>query len=304
MKHRAFGSRYSTLRWVVVTILILGCSALMFSGCGGSGSDPSEAQLQVAITDASGTYAQVVLAITAIRVVPNGGGDADTGSSHPLIAAFDPALSVDVLTLSYEQQPLGDAMVPVGSYEQVRLVLAPNPAVGDPINYVTLLTDPTTKIPLQTPSGQTSGLKIVGKFDVEAGIINAIALDFNPDKAIVTTGGGQLLLKPTGIRIVSMTDLLLTYGSLAGVVLPDAVWPSAVVYVLPAGETLPIAAGSVSPDDGSFRAFLPPGTGYTLRILAPLYDTYDSGALTPPVTFDVVQGADTSAGTITLTASP
>ena len=291
-------SRYITVRWVVLAGLLLGFSTLLFTGCGGSDSGSSGARLQVALTDSSGTYDQVVLAISAIRVVRNGEGATSTGPRLPLIASFDPAHSVDVLTLSYKQQVLGEATVPVGDYEQVRLVLAPNPSTGPPINYVTLPGDPT-KLPLKTPSGQTSGLKIAGNFEVKAGVINAIALDFNPDKAIVTTGSGKFLLKPTGIRIVSMSSILPTYGSLAGVVEPEAVWPSATVYVIPADETVPIAAGSVSPDDGSFRAFLPPGT-YTIRVTAPGYDTYDSDALILPVTYDVHLGEDTPVETITL----
>ena len=300
-------SRHVPIRWVLLAGLLLGLSTLLFAGCGGSdsgSSGSSEAQLQVAVTDSSGTYAQVVLAIREIRVVRNGEGGAPTGSRLPLIASFVPARMIDILTLSYQQQLLGEATVPVGVYEQVRLVLAPNPTDGPPINFVTLPGDPT-KLPLKTPSGQASGLKIGGKFEVKAGVINAIALDFNPDKAIVAAGGsGQRLLKPTGIRIVSLSSILPTYGSLAGVVEPGAVWPTATVYVFPAGEALPIAAGSVSPDDGSFRAFLPPGTGYTLRVTAPGYYTYNSGAQSPAITYDVAQGADTPGGTITLAESP
>jgi hypothetical protein len=116
-------SRYITLGWVVLAGLLLGLSALLFTGCGGSDSGSSGARLQVALTDSSGTYDQVVLAITAIRVARNGDGGAATGSRLPLIRSFDPARSVDVLSLSYEQQVLGEATVPIGDYEQVRLVL-------------------------------------------------------------------------------------------------------------------------------------------------------------------------------------
>lgn len=280
---------------LLALVLVLGLISVLVAGCGGSGPSASGTRLQVAITDQSGTYAQVVLAIKEIRVVPAGLADAETGDSLPLIAAFDPSKVVDVLTLAYQQEVLGEATVPAGDYEQVRLVLEANPASGDPVNYVTLPDAPETKIPLKTPSGQESGLKIVGKFTVTPGILNAIALDFNPEKSIVTAGNsGQHILKPTGIRTVQLDQVLPTYGALAGNLLPAEVWPDAIVSVVPQGSSNAIAAGSVNPDDGSFRAMVPPGT-YSVKVTAPNYNPYDSG----PV-FVVVQGADTAVGTITL----
>ncbi len=275
----------------VVLLAVLG-----LVGCGGGGSSGSTsdsantAQLRVALTDATGTYASVVLAIKEIRVVPNGSGGLDTGPGLPLIASFSPAMSVDVLTLSFQQQLLGQAAVPTGTYEQVRLVLAPNPVTGDPVNYATLPGDPT-KLALTTPSGQESGLKVVGKFEVKPGIINAIALDFNPEKSIVSAGqSGKLLLKPTGIRTVQMSTVLPNYGSLSGAVLPADVWPSATVSIIPPGGGAAIAMGSVSPDDGTFRAFLPPGVGYTIRVTNPGFNPYDSALLSPPESYTVTQG--------------
>jgi hypothetical protein len=284
-----------------ITVAVVVVAALGLVGCGGGGGGGgSVGTLQVAMTDSPGTYAKVVVTIQEIRAVPAGEGSADTGPGLPLIATLTPPVAVDVLSLQFAQQVLGSALVPAGSYEQIRLVLAPNVAGSDPVNYVTLPSDPTTKIPLTTPSGQESGLKIVGNFTVEAGKINAIVLDFNPDKAIVVTGGGKHLLKPTGIRVVQVPGGLTTFGSISGNVMPDTAWPSAVVSVIPQGSTTAVAAGSVSPDDGTFVAFVPAGT-YYLVVTATGFATYDSSALGTPVFYTVAVGADTPAGTITLT---
>jgi hypothetical protein len=283
--------------------VLLAFGALALTGCGSSDGGAT-GQLQVALTDGPGPYASVVVSIKEIRVVQLGDGNQATGPGLPLIKTFDPPLSIDVLTLSFVQQVLGTATVPAGGYEQVRLVLEPNPSTGPPVNYVTLLTDPSTRIPLVTPSGQQSGLKIVGHFEVTAGTLNAIVLDFNPEKAIVVAGVGSYLVKPTGIRIVQLDSVLPTFGSLSGNVLPGEAWPSATVSVTPAGALTPIASGLVSPDDGSFVAYVPEGNDYTIQVAATGYEPYDSGALTPPVTYDVLAGVDTAVGALTLTPLP
>jgi hypothetical protein len=293
-------SRYLLISVVAAVALCGGLMAVVLGGCSG-GSDDNTGTLSVAMTDQAETdYASVVVSIQAVYAVPAGDGD-DATPGLPLVVEFSPSLVVDVLTLNFIQQVLGTALVPAGEYEQIRLVLDPNPSVGDPVNYVTLASDPGTKIPLQTPSGQQSGLKIVGRYTVQAGEFTAIALDFDPAKAIVLTGGGNYILKPTGIRIVQIEDILTTYGSLSGVVAPDLAWPTAIVSVVPEGASLAIASGTVDLDDGSFRAFLPPGS-YAVRVSATGYLPYDSATI--PLFHAVVLGADTAVGTITLTPTP
>lgn len=282
-------------------LLLASVVVILWTGCGGDGdSGQRVAPLSVSITDSSGPFAEVHLSVVAIRVVQTGAGNNPTGPGLPLIAAFSPPRSVSVLDLAYKQELLGTASVPAGSYEQVRLVLAANRAGQPPANYVTLLSDPTTKLPLDTPSAQTSGLKVLGAFQVRAGLANAIVLDFDPSRAIVEAGqSGKYLIKPTGIRIVDVSQVLPSYGSLSLTLDPALAWPLATVYVTPLGSNSPIAAGTVNPDDGSFRAFVPAGQ-YSVRVVAPAYQTYDTALLLPPVYYPVVLGADTSAGNVTL----
>lgn len=276
-----------------------GLMALALAGCGGGGGE-DRGTLSVALTDASGPYANVVVSITAVYAVPAEDAGEETGPGLPLVVAFDTPQVVDVLTLGFIQQVLGTASVPAGDYEQIRLVLAPNPATGEPVNYVTLSSDPTTKLPLDTPSGQQSGLKIPGKFTVQPGELTAVALDFDPSRAIVSAGAsGKYLLKPTGIRIVTMADRLSTYGSLSGTVGPAEAWPTAMVSIMPAGTSVAVASGTVNPEDGSFRAFLPAGS-YAVRVDATGYTSYDSA--TVPLFYTVTVGADTAVSAITLVA--
>jgi len=279
------------------------CALLAMPGCGGGGGGDDAAAtgtVRVALTDAAGPYENVVITISEVRLVPAGREAETTGNGLPLVKRFDPPAQYDVADLAFAQQLLGQATVPAGQHNQLRLVLATNPAVGDPVNYVTLTTDPDTKIPLHTPSGQQSGLKVVGHYTVEPGVVNVIALDFDPSRAIVQAGGsGNYNLKPTGIRIVQLDRVLATYGSLSGSVLPAAAQDDAIVSVIPEGQTAPVAAGSVNPEDGSFRAFLPAGN-YALRITATGYQAYDSRQILPPLYFPVAVRADTALGEILL----
>ncbi|MCK4324493.1 MAG: hypothetical protein KAW89_08195, partial [Armatimonadetes bacterium] len=90
-----------------------------------------------------------------------------------------------------------------------------------------------------------------------------------------------------------------SYGCIIGTVMPEATWPTALVSVVPVGGTAPVARGSVNPEDGSFRACLPAGD-YYLVVTAVGYETHDSSALVPAVTYAVAIGSEVDAGAIVL----
>lgn len=285
-------------------LLLLWLAGAALVGCGGgdgggSVQTTSTGQLRVALTDQASTYDAVVLSIREVRLVPVGSESLETDASWTVLASFSPARVIDVATLSFQQEVLGTATVPAGTYHQLRLVLDANPATGDPVNYV-IKTGTTTKLALKTPSGQESGLKINGTFTVEPGILNALVLDFDPGRAIVEAGASSnIILKPTGIRLVDVAAVLTTYGSLSGIVLPASAWSTAVVYVYPVGSTTAIAAGSVNPDDGSFRVFLPAGQ-YYVTVVATGFATFDSQLLVPTGVYTVVIGSEFGVGVYTV----
>lgn len=287
-------------RWFVTAGLLLVLAAsVLFVSCGGGGG-PESGTANVAITDASSRFDAVVLSIKEVRLVPAGhNGEQDNGL--PLIAAFDPPRTVDICNLVFTQEVLGEAVVPAGSYHQIRLVLEENVDPFAPANYINLAGE-TDTIPLTTPSGQTSGVKILlkGQFTVKSGELTAVVIDFEPEKAIVQAGGsGDWNLKPTGIRVVELAQVLKSYGSLSGTVTPGAVWPTAVVSVWPEGGSAPFATGLLNPDDGSYRAHLPEGL-YEVRVNAEGYQPFT----TDPTFYEVLVGSDTSVAPISLTAIP
>jgi hypothetical protein len=244
----------------------------------------------------------VVVSIKEVRAVPAGQeGAAEQGL--PLIAAFETPKTVNVLDLVFQQELLGEAVLPAGSYHQLRLVLEQDADPAAPANYIAFVDAPEVKVPLKTPSGQESGLKVVGRFDVEAGAITAVSLDFDPARAIVQAAqSGQWLFKPTGIRVVQTENLLLTYGGIIGRVALEVIADGAtsqlpvteamVLALLPESETV-VAAGAVNSEDGTFRLFLPGGS-YRLKATAPGFEDLISDPLV------VVEGADTDAGTLLL----
>ena len=294
----------------VASLLLFGCSG----GSSGGGSGASTGTLKLAITDKpSDAYDKVVIAIREIRVVPAGKDNAaDNDPGLPVLASFATPRVIDVMQLQFIQQSLGEIILPAGSYNQIRLILEPNPGgQGQPVNYLTLKSDPLTKIPLKTPSGQQSGLKVLGPVEVKPGIINAAMIDFDPNTAIVARGNGDYNLKPTGIRLVAMAELLTQYGSISGVVSATFKdWSSATVAVKRRGainDLDPIAAGRIfsSYTSGAwqspFAAFVPPSSptvSYKTFISANGFRLYSSAAV------NVLQSQTTDLGTIPLVKIP
>ncbi|HLO14200.1 MAG TPA: DUF4382 domain-containing protein [Anaerolineales bacterium] len=300
--------------------LVLAAVVLTFTGCGGGGGGgggvtaaKATGTLQVSITDSPPyrNFSSIHLTIVKVVVVPTGKeGMADDDPGLPVIAVFPGGTGVDILNLHFIPQILGTTAIPAGSYSQVRLILAPNGSTLN--NYVTLASNPTEKLPLKTPSAQQSGLKIIGNFTVTAGSFNTIVLDFDPNEAIVFAGNSSnIILKPTGIRIIQVFNSLTNAGAISGLIHTPAFnlhssstfksWSSAIVSVVRNSSV--VTAGVVfsnfsSPDvwKGPFSAFVPPGTSYKVfvsafsdtnqKIPAP-FQVYSSQS------FTVTQGVDT-----------
>lgn len=262
---------------VAMCIILFTAAIFQMSGCGGGSGGGSAAvgTLQVAITDApASAFASVHVTVDKVVVVPAGKeGLADNDASLPVVASFPGGTGVDILSLHFLPQILGNVALPAGKYTQVRLILAANQSGLS--NYVTLTSNPAQKLPLTTPSAQQTGLKIVGDFTVSAGTLNTILLDFDPSRAIVFAGNsGQIILKPTGIRISQIFNSLTNAGAVTGAIRSPlfTAWSSATVTVVPrnpAGNA--VSSGIVfsnfsSPSvwKSSFTAFLPPNGSATV----------------------------------------
>lgn len=309
-----FRKALSVLR--VPTVLAAASLALLqIMGCGGGSDAPPTGTLRLSITDKmSDDYKNVVISIREVRIVPAGKENAqDNDPGLPVVASFATPRVIDVMQLQFVQQALGDVVLPAGNYHQIRLILADNPnGQQPPVNYLVLKSDSTgTRIPLTTPSGQQSGLKVLGPIEIKTGIINALMIDFDPNTAIVPRGNGEYNFKPTGIRLVRMADMLSEFGSISGNVYSTFKdWSSATVSVKRRGavnDADPIAAGRIfssytsSAWQAPFAAFVPasaPMVSYKTFVSANGFRLYSSSAVS------VIKSQTADLGDIHLVKSP
>jgi hypothetical protein len=187
-------------------------------------------------------------------------------------------------------EELGSMPLPEGSYSQLRLVLADNTA-GDPLaNAVQPIGG--TLVPLRTPSAQQSGLKLQVHFNVEAGKVIDLVLDFDACKSVVLGGqSGNYNLKP----VVSVTPRYTT--SIQGYVTTTLSLSATSVSAQQDGTGV---RSTVADSSGKFTlAFLPPGT-YAVVIAS---DSHATGIITSvPVT--TTTGVTTVNGTATAVVLP
>src|SRR3546814_6108343 len=78
-----------------------------------------------------------------------------------------------------------------GTYQQVRLILAPNVDGAATLNNSVVPSGQTTEVALKTPSAVQTGIKVNTRapFTVEPGTLVDLVLDFNACKSVVTKIG-------------------------------------------------------------------------------------------------------------------
>ncbi len=274
--------------------LALSISATALVACGGGGSSTSTTQgtLRVSLTDAPACgFDQVYVTVDRVRVHQNSGASENDGGWSEI--ALNPARKIDLLTLTNGVLlNLGQTALPAGQYQQVRLVLVPNPGSGSPANSVV----PTggTETALQTPSAVQSGIKLINQFTVEPGALVDLVLDFDACKSIVQQGNGRYQMKPV-IRVIPVVVSGGVTGTLATTI---------------SGTAVTQAAVSAQKNGDVLRATAPDSSGrYTLSPIDARLSPYElvvtmSGAATSVVTaVPVATGATTNVPVITLSAS-
>lgn len=244
-------------------------------GCSKNSTSPGFGTVKLRLTDDPADYQQVNLAVTEVSAHFEGGaGESDSTGGWQVLRSepFD----IDLLTLRNGVfATLAVTQVPAGHYSQIRLKLASGSnVVIDGVAH-----------PLKVPSGMESGYKLVGGFDVPAGGLIDLTLDFDAARSIVLTGSGTYILKPTA-RVIQTQSA----GAIAGHVSPDSV--ATVVYAIQAPDTI----GSALTSAGAFTVGALPAGTYSLAFHpATAYrDTTLAGVV-------VNAGATTQVGTVQLT---
>ena len=243
--------------WTGLGLLLAGLAA-----CGGDDDPSATGTLQLAMTDAPACgYEHVYVTVNKIRVHQSAAADGSEllGWRELII----PAQRIDLLSLTNGVlQELGSLPLPVGTYQQVRLMLADNPSNPSPTNPLAnalVMTGSTDEVPLSTPSAQQSGFKLKAFFEVKNGQVADMVLDFDACRSIVRAGAsGRYNLKP----VVAVIPRLST--AIEGYVDPSI---AANVVVSTRDPDNNLRATVPNPTTGKFTlAYLPANTNYTVVV--------------------------------------
>jgi hypothetical protein len=306
---------WTASRWLAVT----GAAAAL-AACGGGGSDAGAAgatgSLRVALTDAPSCYAHVYVTVQKVRVHQSAtASDSDAGWSELTLPAPQ---RIDLVNLSNGVlQELGTTPLPAGHYQQVRLVLADNTAsVGGTVANA-VQPNGGAETALDTPSAMQSGLKLRADFDVVAGQMADLVLDFDACKSIVQAGNsGKFILKPvisvvprivsgvmgyvtTTLSLSSTTVAAQQNGTTVRATAPDATGKFSIPYLQPGTYTLVVTS------DGHATAVVtdvPAGTTTTVvngtaTAIAP--PASPMGDITGSVAATTVSGSTTTSVAVT-----
>ncbi|TGE26712.1 DUF4382 domain-containing protein [Hymenobacter metallicola] len=161
-------------------------AAVLLTGCEDAMQDAA-VQPQASTTAAKqdpNAYQAVNIDLVAVEVSQD--TDENT-SSWSTLPGVQPGLR-NLLTTTSSASPLfTSAAFEGGTIKQLRLILGENSTIR--------LANGTT-VPLETPSGQTSGLKLKVNATVTAGVKYAVLAIINPNKQVVARGNGRYNLKP------------------------------------------------------------------------------------------------------------
>jgi len=168
-----------------------------FSACKKEDSTKEMSHVNIHMTDAPGPYAAVNVDVQQVLIMKGNGEEVALNARTGMYNLLDLTNGKEVL--------LADGDIDAGTVSQIRLVLGSNNTVkvGD------------ATYPLNTPSAQESGLKILVNKSLAAGVTYSFVLDFDASKSIVTTGNGTYQLKP----VIRSIDNAVS-GSVKGVLAP------------------------------------------------------------------------------------
>ncbi len=238
-----------------------------FTACDDEGTT---GKLQISITDApllEEAITGVHIKILGIEVKSQNGGWSELDEfEEPVTINLLDYQDGDVYFLTEEE-------IQAGEYKEIRLILDIAEKDGSPkSNSGTYLEyEDGSFQPLFVPSGETSGYKAKGRFEVPAGGVTGLTIDFDAQKAVVEAGNsGTYILKPI-LRLVENDQV----GLIKGEVIAPETEGQIVVYAYEEGTfneselTDPVdgiefanaVTSAIVKEDGTFTlAFMEVGT--------------------------------------------
>ena len=192
----------------------------------GSADDTGSARLARAGAQSCG-YAHVYVTVEKVLIYRSAASKAHSGVSEVTLPS---PRRIDLVGLTDGVlEALGTAPLPAGHYTELRLIFASNSARGSAGMANAVQPTGGSLIPLSTPSAQQSGLKLQANFDVAAGQMADLVLDFDACQSVVKAGNsGKYLLKPViavrpfAVTAVDNSEHRVNTTTAGGQVQPDA----------------------------------------------------------------------------------
>ena len=221
---------------------------LSLAACSGSGDDPNSAGggrggtqngfLNLSITDAPIDYAsEVWIQFDGVELKPTSGS--------AITVSFDKPMRLDLMALQgvNSTQMLFNETLPAGEYNWVRLLVT---AINDGTLDSYIVLNDGSMHDLDIPSGDETGLKIIGGLEVIANTPTNMTIDFDLRKSITMAGSGEYKLSPV-LKLIKDKDA----GSIIGSVDQSALTGPACSDVNPAtGNAVYLFDGfDITPDD-------------------------------------------------------
>lgn len=224
-------------------------------------------RMNVRMTDAPGAYDSIFLNVKEIEIRTSGGTSTIEVVNGEPFNILDFKMGKDTLIASQD--------IPSGRLQEIRLILfdSGNRVVVDGVSH-----------DLETPSGQSSGVKIKVQEELIAGVAYTLKLDFDAASSIVVTGNGKYNLKPV-IRAIPVS----ASGAIRGSIYPAMSNPK--IYAIAGTDTM----GAITDVTGAF--YIPGVSAGTYKVeimpVAPFNDTTIQNVV-------VVNGVAKDLGTIVL----
>lgn len=204
-----------TLFLVVTLIFLSGCTGdLITPGTENDSTSPTQEDgvvpgkgiLKIYLTDAPGDYLEVNITISKIEGhIAGDGEEGEDKGSWKVLKEWSGGLQVDLIKLEDVSILLASLELEPNKYTQLRLFLN-----GDEEDALIVIEGsegpegPTSTEPLEIPSVYQTGIKLNHPFEIVAGMITKLTIDFDAKKSVVKTGNGKYKLKPV-INVTSET---------------------------------------------------------------------------------------------------
>jgi hypothetical protein len=264
------------VKFNLLQFLVIVLASLFFVSCNDSDDSVPTSRVTVRMSDAPGDYEEVNVDVLDVLTKDNSNTDdqgwVSIGNTNPgIYNLLELTGGVNVM--------LADNSVPSGYLGQIRLLLGDrNTVVVDGVEY-----------PLNTPSGQQSGLKLQINQTLVEGVTYDFLLDFDVEHSVVEGGASGIY----NLHPVIKVSTTATSGVIKGVISPNLVGYQVLVSV-PVGDT---TISAYADELGKFQLNGVPAGTYTVTLTP---DVASGVAVKTIADVVVVNGQATDMGNIAL----